>query len=187
MNKKFIAYPIIIIILFSAGCGKMLKKNPERGAVPPDLSKLVEMKAVDAAYNQESHNYLFHLEAAEEKMAGIVLPIYVGEREASVLSMKLNRQSTPRPLTHDLLLNMVNALGGQIKHVVVEELRDNVYLARIYMTDKNGILHSVDSRASDAIILGVATGTKLHFSKEVVRKGAAAPAPKAAPAGGWNL
>ncbi len=161
------------------------KGRTETGARAPDFSGLVEVNAVEAVFDPESRSHCIRLEVAEGKLAGTVVPVYVGRREADVLGLKLARQQYNRPLTHDLLLDLVAASGSQIRHVVVDDLREGVFLARVYLADKGGALHAVDSRASDAIILGVSTGNKLYFSRRVIEESGVKPEP---PAGGaWDL
>ena len=159
---------IAVAALYLNGCATSGKKGVSQGSSAPDAAQLVEMKITDVVFDFESQGYVIRAEAAQGKRIGTVVPIVVGEREASVLKMKLARQAFTRPLTHDLALKMVSALGGTVKHVVVEELRDGVFLARVYVADASGVLHALDSRASDAIILGVYSGIKIHFTKKVL-------------------
>ena len=159
-----------ILACCPAGCRDSTPVAGPGGVDPPDVSKLAEMKVQDVMLHPAAQGHVIQVEATEGKLRGTVVPIIVGEREAAVLQMKLTRQSSVRPLTHDLTLSLVAALGGKLEYVVVEDLREGIFLARIYMTDRNGKLCSVDSRASDAIILAVSTGVKLHFSRDVIDK-----------------
>ena len=171
MTKRYIAGALCALAVCLAGCGD---REPQRAVVagvkPPDLAKLTEMKVQDVLMHPMAQGHVVQVEAKNGEHAGTVVPIIVGEREAAVLRMKLTRQSSIRPLTHDLALALVAKLGGTIKYVVVDDIRDNIFLARIYMTDAEGTLCSVDSRASDAIILAVATGVRLHFSGDVIKE-----------------
>jgi len=82
------------------------------------------------------------------------LPIFIGAYEAEAIAIELLGRSAPRPLTHDLLKSVISTMGGRISHVLVNDLRDDTFFARIVM-DMNGEKVEVDSRPSDAIALAV--------------------------------
>ena len=75
-----------------------------------------------------------------------------------------------RKSTKWIALSLLAEAGAEISYVVVDNLRDGVFLARVYITDQNGDLKAVDSRASDAIILGVSAGLKVHFAEQVINE-----------------
>jgi len=171
MKMKYIAGAMCAMAVCLAGCGDSQPEAATNTGVPaPDLAKLTEMEVQEVLMHPLAQGHVIQVEAMEGDQKGTVVPIVVGEREAQVLSMKIRRQSSVRPLTHDLALAFVAELGGKVKYVVVEDLRDDIFLARVYMTNKDGVLCSVDSRASDAIILAVSTGVPLHFSNKVIQK-----------------
>ena len=121
------------------------------------------------------------MKGVDRKESQTTISIVVGEREASVLRMKLARQSSVRPLTHDLTMKLLSAAGASVRRDVVEDIQEGIFLARVYITDKNGKLHTVDSRASDAIILGVCAGVKLYFGQDVVDEVGVRPEPEEQP------
>jgi uncharacterized protein len=82
------------------------------------------------------------------------LPIWIGPYEADAIAQELQQVPFSRPLTHDLMRNIIAELGGQITHILISELHDEVYHARIVM-DVEGRHVEVDSRSSDAIALAV--------------------------------
>jgi hypothetical protein len=133
------------------------------------------MKVAGVTFSQETASFVTHLDSTDKSGATVRVPILVGEREASVLNMKLSRQSPPRPLTHDLAVSFVSTLGGQIKYVVIEDIQEGIFLARIYLTDNQGNLRSVDSRASDAIIFAVTAGIEIHAARKVLDKAGVKP------------
>jgi bifunctional DNase/RNase len=95
-----------------------------------------------------------------------VLPIFIGSPEATAIAFALERVETPRPMTHDLLKNVLDELGVQIERIVVTELRDSTFFAELHLA-RNGQRHTVSSRPSDAIALAVRTGTPI-FAEETV-------------------
>jgi bifunctional DNase/RNase len=103
-----------------------------------------------------------------------VLPIFIGSPEATAIAFALEQVETPRPMTHDLIKNLLDELGVSIERIVVTELRDSTFFAEIHLST-NGRPHKVSSRPSDAIALAVRTGTTI-FAEETVLSEAAYPA-----------
>jgi len=102
------------------------------------------------------------------------LPIIIGEYEAQSIALGLENIKPPRPITHDLTLSIIETLGGQIERVVVTELRNNTYYAKIEIRLEKR-LYEVDSRPSDAIALAVRRNIPIYVEEEVMRKGAYTP------------
>ena len=97
------------------------------------------------------------------------LPIWIGHPEAAAILMKLQGASSPRPMTHDLLSEVVSELKGQVVKVTVTELRENTYFARITIV-QDGREVEIDSRPSDAIALAVRCEAQIFASEEVVEE-----------------
>ena len=97
------------------------------------------------------------------------LPIWIGHPEAAAILMKLQGASAPRPMTHDLLTDVVSELQGEIVKVTVTELRDNTYYARITIV-QDGREVEVDSRPSDAIALAVRCDAQIFAADDVVEE-----------------
>lgn len=95
------------------------------------------------------------------------LPIWVGPVEAMAISSAMEGVKPPRPLTHDLLTSVVEALGAKVARVVVTELRDNIFYADLVL-EIDGREVVVSSRPSDAIALSVRTGAPVYASPEVL-------------------
>ena len=95
------------------------------------------------------------------------LPIWIGHPEAAAILMKLQGASPPRPMTHDLLSEVVTELKGEIVKVTVTELRENTYFARITIV-QDGQEVEIDSRPSDAIALAVRCDAQIFAADEVV-------------------
>jgi hypothetical protein len=103
-----------------------------------------------------------------------MLPIFIGTAEANAIAFALEGVETPRPMTHDLMKDVLDELGVRLDRIVVTELRDSTFFAEIHMTS-NGSSHAVSSRPSDALALAVRTGTPI-FANEAVLDEAGYPA-----------
>src|SRR5580692_3298700 len=97
-----------------------------------------------------------------------VLPIWVGVFEANAIALEMEKVSTPRPMTHDLIKNVLTGLETQVYKVVVTELREDTFYAVIWL-DRGGDVISVDSRPSDALALALRMDCPI-FVDEVVLK-----------------
>lgn len=95
------------------------------------------------------------------------LPIWIGHPEAAAILMKLQGASPPRPMTHDLVTDIISELHGEVVRVTVTELRENTYYARITIV-QDGREVEVDSRPSDAIALAVRCEAQIFAADEVV-------------------
>ncbi|MEE9400537.1 MAG: bifunctional nuclease family protein [Dehalococcoidia bacterium] len=102
----------------------------------------------------------------KEKEAERYLPIWIGPAEADAIAVKLQEHQVPRPLTHDLLGNIIGALGAAVNSIIVCDLRDDTFFAKIVLAvDGNQI--EIDSRPSDAIALAVRVKVPI-FAEEIV-------------------
>jgi bifunctional DNase/RNase len=102
------------------------------------------------------------------------LPIWIGPCEAEAITVKLQEMPAPRPLTHDLLKSIVRELGGRITHIFINDLRQDVYYARIVI-DVAGEQIEVDSRPSDAIAVAVRANVPIFVAESVMDKAATEP------------
>ena len=96
-----------------------------------------------------------------------VLPIWVGIYEANAIALQIENVSTPRPMTHDLLKNVINDLKASVKKIVVSDLKDNTFYALIYI-DVNGEIVAVDARPSDAIALALRARVPIFVEESVI-------------------
>lgn len=97
------------------------------------------------------------------------LPIWIGPNEADAIALKLQDVTVPRPLTHDLLGSVIDTLGATVDHILVSELTDDTFYAKIVLTH-NGSKTEVDCRPSDAIALAVRTKAPIYAGDEVLAK-----------------
>ena len=99
------------------------------------------------------------------------LPIWIGHPEAAAILMKLQGASTPRPMTHDLLADVLEQIGAKVERVSVTELRDNTFYATITLSIDGGEVE-IDARPSDAIALAVRTEAPIFVADEVIAESA---------------
>ncbi len=107
------------------------------------------------------------------------LPIWVGFFEANAIALEIEKITTPRPMTHDLMKNVINDLNGEIKHILVSELRDNTFYAVISVTNGGNTL-SIDSRPSDAIALALRVKAPIFVNEEVIEAAKSLDIPESA-------
>ena len=106
------------------------------------------------------------LRDAEEKN---FLPIWVGVFEANAIALQMEGVTTPRPMTHDLLRNLIRQIEGDVVRVVINNLEENTFYAQIHLRIANREL-TVDSRPSDAIALALRTHSPLFVEETVLEK-----------------
>ena len=99
------------------------------------------------------------------------LPIWIGHPEAAAILMKLQSASTPRPMTHDLVTDMLDQLGAQVTRITVTELRENTFYAQITV-QQDGTELEIDSRPSDAIALALRADAPIFAADEVIEESA---------------
>ncbi|MFC1864519.1 bifunctional nuclease family protein [Chloroflexota bacterium] len=105
----------------------------------------------------------------KEKLADYYLPIWIGPAEADAIAVKLQGVSVPRPLTHDLLRSVIDALGATVKSVIVNDLKNDTFYAKITL-DVDGGQMEVDSRPSDALALAVRVEVPIYVDESVLDK-----------------
>ena len=98
-----------------------------------------------------------------------MLPIWVGAYEANAIALEIEKIAPPRPMTHDLLRNLIVELGVQVDRVVVTSLRDNTFFAVIEMRNSDGNRMVLDSRPSDAIALALRADCPIYVDMEVIK------------------
>ena len=98
-----------------------------------------------------------------------MLPIWVGAYEANAIALEIEKITPQRPMTHDLLRNVITEMGASVERVVVTELRDNTFFAMIVMRNRAGESIMIDARPSDAIALALRTDCAMYVNEEVIR------------------
>ena len=100
-------------------------------------------------------------------MLGRTLPIFIGAPEATAIAFALQGMDTPRPMTHDLIRDLLDALGADVVRVVITELRTSTYYAEIVLRH-GGAEVPVSARPSDAVAVAVRTGTPLYVADDLM-------------------
>jgi uncharacterized protein len=97
-----------------------------------------------------------------------VLPIWVGVYEANAIALEIEKVTTPRPMTHDLIKNLLTGLDTQVHKVVVTELREDTFFAVIWL-ERDGRVISIDSRPSDALALALRVDCPIFVDDDVLK------------------
>jgi bifunctional DNase/RNase len=108
-----------------------------------------------------------HLVILQEKDGGRYLPIWIGIYEANAIALALSQVVTERPITHDLIVIMLQELGAEVKRVEIVSVDSDVFFAKLFLEIAREI-KEIDSRPSDALAIAVRLGTKVFVSKEVL-------------------
>jgi uncharacterized protein len=125
-----------------------------------------EMTVYGVSFDLVGKQPIVLLKTADENR---FLPIWIGHPEAAAILMKLQGASPQRPMTHDLITDLLEELDAEVTRVTVTELRENTFYARITL-ERNGAEIEIDSRPSDAIALAVRTGAKIYAADDVIEE-----------------
>lgn len=110
--------------------------------------------------------YVIILESVEDQR---LIPIWIGASEGSSIALKLQGAELPRPITHDLMVNMLNLFNVKLSKIIITDLKDNTYFA-VIECDYEGKHFEIDSRPSDAIAIAVRTSTPIFIDEKVLEK-----------------
>ncbi len=127
---------------------------------------LIQMKVRGLMFDPYNNAYIVILRDEENTE---VLPIWVGKPEANAISFALEGIFSPRPMTHDLIKNILDALGAKVISIVVADLQENTYFAKIHLMYRDSEF-SIDSRPSDAIALALRVDAPIFASEDVIKK-----------------
>ena len=127
---------------------------------------LIEMQVKFLTFDPSSNGFVVLLTDLENKHA---LPIWIGPFEANAIALKLKKSSSHRPLTHDLIRNLIDVLDCKISHVVVNDLKENTYYGLIYLKSQENQV-AIDSRPSDAIAIALGAGAPIFVEEDVLRR-----------------
>ena len=128
------------------------------------MNELVPMSIKGLMLDPVSNSPIVVLKDDDEKF---FLPIWVGIFEANAIALQLENVTTPRPMTHDLLRNMIDELDARVTRVVINDLRDSTFFAQIRLNVGARILE-VDARPSDAIALALRTEAPIYVAQSVL-------------------
>lgn len=126
---------------------------------------MVEVKLIRLVIDQEKKEQLVVLKA---KAAKRLLPIAIGINEAAAIKLKLNEIKAPRPLTHDLICQIIDKLGFKVDKVVIDDLIEGVFYAKIHLiSQKNSKIAVIDARPSDAIAIALRVNSAMFVAEKV--------------------
>ena len=127
---------------------------------------MIEMKVRGIAVDPNLKTPAVILTDDDEKR---YLPIWIGVAEATAIFIQLNEQVLPRPMTHDLLKNILDTLGTKLVKVLVNDINQNTFFARLFLEETStGEKYEIDARPSDAIALALRTGSPIFVAEKVV-------------------
>lgn len=125
---------------------------------------LFQMKVEGLLFDPRSSMYILLL---KDVQGNETLPIWIGKPEADSIALALGKVATPRPMTHDLIRNIVDGLSVRVRRIVVTEIVDNTYYA-IILIEQNGTEFAIDSRPSDAIAVALRMNAPIFVDGKVI-------------------
>ena len=128
------------------------------------MSVAVQMELTRIIINENNEQQIIFLKEVDGERT---FPIVIGIFEATSIDRRVKGLPAPRPLTHDLLANTIELLGGELQDIFISELRDHTYFAKLRIR-LNGELVEVDSRPSDAIALAVTAKVPIYVAEDVL-------------------
>ncbi len=126
----------------------------------------VKMKVEGLLFDPRSNMYILLLKDMD---GAETLPIWIGKPEADSIALALGKVATPRPLTHDLIKNVMDSVKLRVTRIVVTQILDNTYYALIYLTDGKEEM-PVDSRPSDAVAVALRANAPIYVEEEVLKR-----------------
>ena len=135
------------------------------------MTELVEMVVESVRVHMLSSQHVVILRETERER---YLPIWIGSWEAQSIAMKLQGVTAERPLTHDLFVSVLGTLGVDIQRIIVSDLEDETYRARLVLGLDGGV-HEIDARPSDAIALAVRSAVPIYATDEVLDRAGVVP------------
>jgi bifunctional DNase/RNase len=133
--------------------------SAEREAPVPvqmELKRIIISEVID-------HQMIFLKEVEGDRL----FPIVIGIFEATSIDRRVKKMNSPRPLTHDLIVNVIDSLGAELQDIYINELREHTYFAKLRIR-QNGELIEIDSRPSDAIALAVTANVPIYVAEDVI-------------------
>jgi len=125
---------------------------------------MIEMKVAGIALDAVSRSPIILLKDASDRRA---LPIYISQEQAKAIINALEKQTPPRPFTHDLIVNIFDSCDIKVNRITIDSLQDNTFYASIVI-DHNGQLKEIDARPSDAIAVAIRTKAPIWVIEEVI-------------------
>jgi len=105
-----------------------------------------------------------------EKDGNRFLPVVIGIAEVNAIKLKLSGVKPPRPLTHDLLVSVIESLGAKLKKVLIDRLQNNTFYAKLYLALNGSKEILIDARPSDSVALALRAGVPIYVEEEVLKE-----------------
>ncbi len=129
---------------------------------------MIEMHIMGIAIDTRTGSPIVILNDHENRRA---LPIWIGQAEASAIIRIMEGVETPRPMTHDLICNILDLTGNSIEKIEINDLNESTYYATIFLKNENGEKQELDARPSDAIAIALKNKTPIFVTPNVVMGG----------------
>ena len=129
---------------------------------------MIEMKVMGIALDTRTGSPIVVLHDKDNRKA---LPIWIGSAEASAIIRKIENLTVSRPMTHDLIINMIEKLGYQLDKIEINDVEKETYYATIFIRDNDGNLTEIDSRPSDAIAIAIRVDAPIFVTPNVLSNG----------------
>jgi bifunctional DNase/RNase len=130
------------------------------------MTVAVQMELTRIIISENGDQQIIYLKEVDGERT---FPIVIGLFEATSIDRRVKGQPTPRPLTHDLLANTIEQLGGELQDIYISELRDHTYFAKLRIKHDGEIIE-VDSRPSDAIAVAVTVDVPIYVAEDVIEE-----------------
>ncbi|GAB4294512.1 MAG: hypothetical protein Kow0090_09260 [Myxococcota bacterium] len=162
--SKILALSLALLFLLDA-FGEEKKKGEAKKKEGKEGSEMVAMKVKDMVVFPDGNNAVLLVEKEGERM----VPVWIGVIEAYGILLRLNRQKPPRPLTLDLMEEILRTFNGKVERLEIDDLQQGVFLGKLYIK-KDGKEYIFDARPSDSIGLCLGAMAPIFVSKAVIEK-----------------
>lgn len=129
---------------------------------------MIEMKVMGIALDTRTGSPIVVLHDKENRKA---LPIWIGSAEASAIIRKIENLTVSRPMTHDLIINMIEKMGYELDKVEINDVEKETYYATLFLKDKKDNIIEIDSRPSDAIAIAIRVDAPIYVTANVISNG----------------
>ena len=134
---------------------------------------MVHVRIASLSVDSVSNQPVIILRPVDESTAeGRLVPIWIGQAEATAILLALQGIAPPRPMTHDLLARVIAELDTTLSRVEITRIEGGTFYANLVLIDEGGAEHEVDARPSDSIALAVRTGSPIYLSEQVIEEAA---------------
>ena len=126
---------------------------------------MVEMELNKIVIDEKRHDQLIVL---KEKNGSRVLPIVIGLSEVLAIRSKISGSKTPRPLTHDLLFEVIASLNAKVEKILIDKLEDSIFFAKLVVASESGRESTIDARPSDSIAIAVRAKAPIFVEESII-------------------